>query len=45
MFWHERWQNKDESYSNLRVQSSPGSLKAYREGVANPFWLDRPVFH
>ena len=44
VFWHERWQNSDESYSNLRVQSSAGSLKAYREGVANPFWLDRPTF-
>ncbi len=41
VFWHERWQNKDETWSNLRVQSSPGSLKAYREGVANPFWLDK----
>ena len=20
VFWHERWQNKDESWSNLRVQ-------------------------
>ena len=43
VFWHERWQNKDESWSNLRVNSSPGALKAYRQGVANPFWLDRPV--
>ncbi len=43
VFWHERWQNKDESYSNLRVNSSPGALKAYRQGVANPFWLDHPV--
>ena len=41
VFWHERWQNKDESWSNLRVQSSPGSLKAYRRGVADAFWLDR----
>ena len=32
VFWHERWQNKDESYSNLRVQSSPAALKAYRQG-------------
>jgi hypothetical protein len=40
VFWHERWQNSDESYSNLRVQSSPGALQAYREGVADPFWLD-----
>ncbi len=42
VFWHERWQNKDESWSNLRVQSSPGALNAYRQGVANAFWLDRP---
>jgi hypothetical protein len=42
IFWHERWQNEDDSYSNLRVNSSRGSLKAYKEGVANPFWLGRP---
>ena len=43
IFWHERWQNEDGSYSNLRVNSSKGSLKAYREGVANPVWLGRPA--
>jgi beta-mannanase len=42
IFWHERWQNEDGSYSNLRVNSSRGSLKAYRDGVADPFWLGRP---
>ena len=41
VFWHERWQNKDESWSNLRVNSSPTALKAYRQGVADGFWLDR----
>jgi hypothetical protein len=45
VFWHERWQNADGSYSNLRVNSSPGSLKAYREGVADPFWLGRPEWN
>ena len=44
VFWHERWQNGDLSFSNLRVQSSPESLSAYREGLANSFWLHRPVF-
>jgi hypothetical protein len=39
VYWHERWQNQDESYSNLRVNSSVESLNAYREGVANPYWL------
>ncbi len=43
VFWHERWQNADLRYSNLRVHSSMGSLEAYRRGVANPFWLGRPL--
>ena len=42
VFWHERWQNGDLRYSNLRVNSSEESLAAYRQGAANPFWLDRP---
>ena len=44
VFWHERWQNEDTSYSNLRVNSSPESLRAYREGIADPYWLDRPIW-
>ncbi|MEY2545844.1 MAG: hypothetical protein QOG48_961 [Verrucomicrobiota bacterium] len=39
VYWHERWQNPDQSYSNLRVNSSVESLKAYREGVANGDWI------
>jgi hypothetical protein len=44
VFWHERWQNKDESYSNLRVHSSPEALTAYREGVRASYWISRPRF-
>jgi beta-mannanase len=54
VFWNERWQNEtsvdangiyhDGGYSNLRVNSTPESLAAYRHGVADPFWLGRPVF-
>lgn len=43
VFWHERWQNASGEYSNLRANSSPESLKAYQCGVANPFWLDKPL--
>lgn len=43
VFWHERWQNGDGLYSNLRAHSSPGSLKAYRDGVSDPFFLGRPI--
>ena len=39
VYWHERWQNKDQTYSNLRVNSSVESLDAYRKGVAHPDWL------
>ena len=39
VYWHERWQNADESYSNLRVNSSVESLEAYREGVSHPDWI------
>ena len=44
VFWHERWQNASGNYSNLRANSSPESLAAYRRGVADPFWLDKPQF-
>ena len=55
VFWHERWQNSadevDEStkenagtYSDLRVNSSPGALEAYRKGVASPFLLSEPIW-
>lgn len=43
VFWHERWQNKDGSFSNLRVNSSPESLQAYRAGVADPHFLGKPI--
>ncbi|MEW6218490.1 MAG: glycosyl hydrolase [Thermodesulfobacteriota bacterium] len=42
VYWHERWQNADESYSNLRVNSSPAALAAFREQVSDPHWLPRP---
>jgi len=43
IFWHERWQNEDDSYSNLRVNSSPEALEAYRKGVADSYWLGAPL--
>lgn len=43
VFWHERWQNEDDTYSNLRVNSSPEALSVYRAGVAQPFWVGAPI--
>lgn len=45
IYWHERWMNADSSYTNLRVNSSPDSLEAYRQGVADPYWLSTPQYH
>jgi len=44
IFWHERWENEDETVSNLYVNSSKEALDAYKTGIANPFWIDHPVF-
>ena len=55
VFWHERWQNSAEgqeeatkenigTYSDLRVNSSPGALEAYRKGVASPYFLNEPIW-
>ncbi len=45
VYWHERWQNtKTLFYSNLKVNSSPKALEAYRSGLANPYWLPAPIF-
>jgi hypothetical protein len=39
VYWHERWQNLDQSYSNLHVNSSPEALAAYRKEVTDSHWL------
>ena len=44
VYWHERWENKNGSFSNLRINSSPESLEAYRTGIASPLWIGRPQF-
>ncbi|MBF0573487.1 MAG: beta-mannanase, partial [Desulfamplus sp.] len=44
VYWHERWENKDGSYSNLHVHSSPAALDAYRSSISDPYWIDKPQF-
>ena len=39
VYWHERWQNQDGSFSNIRINSSPPVLKAFREGISHPLWI------
>lgn len=45
VYWHERWQNeKTDLYSNMKIDSSPQALAAYRRGLASPYWLGQPIF-
>ncbi|MFZ4779021.1 MAG: glycoside hydrolase family 26 protein [Terrimicrobiaceae bacterium] len=39
IYWHERWQNEDGTYSNLRINSSPTALEAFQTGIARPEWV------
>ena len=47
VFWHERWQNSEGGdagkYSNLRVNSTPETLEAYRQSATDPFYLAQPI--
>jgi beta-mannanase len=39
IYWHERWQNDDGTYSNLRINSSPAVLESFRNGISRPDWI------
>ncbi len=43
-WWNEKWQNDDGSWSDLRVNSSPEALAAYRDGVASAFFVTEPRY-
>ncbi len=43
-FWSERWQNEDGSWSDLRIDATPRSLRAYRRGVASAAFVPAPLF-
>jgi len=38
IYWHERWENEDGTFSNLRINSSPAVLDAFRQGIRRPPW-------
>ena len=43
-WWDERWENDDGSWSDLRIDSSPGALAAYRRGIEDPRYEVAPRF-
>jgi hypothetical protein len=42
--WSERWKNGNGTRSDLRVNSSPGALGAYRAAIADPAVVSSPSF-
>jgi len=42
VFWHERWQNADGTFSNLRVNSSVPAQEAFRQSAGDPYWIGNP---
>lgn len=41
--WHEKWQNEDESWTNLRLDSSPEVQETFRRWIRNERFLSLPT--
>lgn len=44
VYWHEGWENKDESYTNMYVNSSAKALNAFKRAVKDPYWIGSPQY-
>jgi len=42
-YWHSSWMNEDSSFSNMRIDSTPESLKQYKETISDPFFISFPI--
>lgn len=43
-YWHSKWENRDGSISDMCINSSFYSLKAYQEGIKDTVFKSQPVF-
>jgi hypothetical protein len=43
-YWNEGWQNRNGSFSNLRIDSSRRALRAYRHGIGRKVFTARTRF-
>jgi hypothetical protein len=43
-YWHETFTNDDGSLTNLRLDSSPVALKAYRDAVADSIFVEKAYY-
>lgn len=39
--YHEKWQNDDGTWSDLRINSSPEALKAYRDSISLDYFIGK----
>lgn len=39
--YHEKWQNDDGRWSDLRINSSSAALEAYKQGIANDYFIGK----
>ncbi len=44
-WWHERWENEDGSISDLRINSSPESLEAFRTSINDDYYQTTAQFN
>jgi hypothetical protein len=44
-YWHSIWDNEDGSYTNMRLDSSPESLKAYKDAISDKFFQNEIKFN
>lgn len=42
--WHENWQNEDESWSQIRLDSSPEVQSTFRRWISNPRFISKVKF-
>ena len=40
-YWHSRWENEDGSVTNMRLDSSPESLQAYKNAITDKFFQNK----
>ncbi|MDI6765980.1 MAG: glycosyl hydrolase [Bacteroidota bacterium] len=43
-YWHSKWRNADRSISNLKIDSSPAVLSAYKETIKDSFFVVVPTY-
>lgn len=43
-YWHSEWKDDEGNISNMRLDSSPETLKIYRDLISSDFFITQPAF-